>query len=149
MSFTHRPCSLAHRSTSLAFCAGTGSDGLSVSYLSTQFDSVSYDNGQTFPDPDGASINLDPLFANASDNDDGLYWCAATSVFFGDPAVGDAQYGTPGTVNDSCPFHWMKMVTATPMMWIAMTTHGPQRPLPSTRAPPMTALTDRPELRWA
>lgn len=53
-----------------------------------QVDRVQWDNGATFPDPDGASMALaDP----ASDNALGASWCASTRPW----AVGDR--GTPGT----------------------------------------------------
>ena len=59
-------------------------------------DMVAWDNGQTFPDPSGASMNLDPTSYNEVDNDDGSNWCESTS------ALSSGDYGTPGLVNDSC-----------------------------------------------
>ncbi len=59
-------------------------------------DRVSYDDGATFPDPEGASMSLNPNRLTASQNDIGSNWCQATSVF----GVGDR--GTPGAPNDSC-----------------------------------------------
>ena len=37
----------------------------------TVFDTVSYDNGVTFPDPVGSSLNLDPGLLDATSNDNG------------------------------------------------------------------------------
>jgi len=59
-------------------------------------DEVSYDNGVTFPSPNGQSMNLDPGSYDALDNDDGANWCAANTPF----ATGD--FGTPGADNEVC-----------------------------------------------
>ena len=59
-------------------------------------DMIVWDNGQTFPDPTGTSMNLDPTYYNESDNDTGSNWCESTTVL----ASGD--YGTPGSENESC-----------------------------------------------
>jgi hypothetical protein len=76
---------------------GAGSDSITLSYSTTTFDSVAWDNGATFPDPTGATISLDPASLDATDSDDGSNWCAASSTF------GDGDYGTPGAENDACP----------------------------------------------
>ncbi|MBK5332632.1 MAG: lamin tail domain-containing protein [Ilumatobacteraceae bacterium] len=55
-----------------------------------QLDRVRWDNGKTFPDPDGASMSLgDPSL----DNSVGANWCASTLPW----AAGDR--GTPGTAS--------------------------------------------------
>ncbi len=55
-----------------------------------QIDRVRWDNGRTFPDPDGASMSLrDP----ALDNSVGANWCASTIPW----SVGDS--GTPGSAS--------------------------------------------------
>lgn len=59
-------------------------------------DAVAYDNGATFPDPNGASMNLDPGSLDTVANDDGMNWCEATTDYNGD-------LGTPGAANDACP----------------------------------------------
>ena len=41
-------------------------------------------------------MNLDPGAVDHLLNDDGSYWCEATSTF------GDGDLGTPGADNDSC-----------------------------------------------
>ena len=60
---------------------------------STIIDSVIYNSGLNFPNPVGASIELDPVYRNAFDNDNGEYWYAAHAVF----GLGD--FGTPGSAN--------------------------------------------------
>ncbi len=72
------------------------SDELFLGNGTTTVDSVAWDNGITFPDPTGASISLNSGVLDATANDDGLNWCAATSVF------GDGDLGTPGAANDVC-----------------------------------------------
>ncbi len=64
--------------------------------VSVEIDRVEYDNGITFPDPDGASMNLNPNNLDAVENDNGLNWCESTSSF------GDGDLGTPGQGNDVC-----------------------------------------------
>ncbi|MFH1463776.1 MAG: MopE-related protein [Pseudomonadota bacterium] len=44
----------------------------------------------------GASLALEPDAADATLNDNGVYWCPSTSVY------GDGGRGTPGEVNDPC-----------------------------------------------
>lgn len=57
-------------------------------------DEVWYDNGATFPDPSGASMEFHPdSLAAGADNDDGYAWHAATDPF------GDGDFGTPGDAN--------------------------------------------------
>ena len=74
-----------------------GSDALILKNTSAvTIDSVIWDNGATFPDPNGKSMSLDPGSFNGSDNDDGTNWCEATT------ALGDTQFGTPGAANDVC-----------------------------------------------
>ncbi len=56
-----------------------------------EIDRVEYDNGATFPDPNGASMALiDTTF----DNNVGANWCEASTPF------GDGDFGTPGAAND-------------------------------------------------
>jgi predicted extracellular nuclease len=57
----------------------------------TEIDRVEWDNGATFPDPNGASMSLiNPTL----DNNAGANWCTASTPF------GDGDLGTPGAVND-------------------------------------------------
>jgi len=64
-------------------------DGITV-------DSVSYDDGVSFPDTEGTALNLDPLHLNTVDNDVGANWCDAIDNYNGD-------LGTPGAPNTACP----------------------------------------------
>ena len=71
-------------------------DELYLSCAGLTVDAVEYDDGLDFPDPAGASMNLDPAYLDAGDNDDGGHWCEASSSF------GDGDQGTPGAANDDC-----------------------------------------------
>jgi hypothetical protein len=64
-------------------------------------DEVAYDDGATFPDPNGQSMNLDPGSFDAVANDVGANWCESTTSYNGD-------FGTPGAANDMCggPVTW-------------------------------------------
>lgn len=56
-----------------------------------QVDAVRYDDGRTFPDPLGASMQLASVGA---DNADGANWCLSTRRW------GAGDFGTPGTLGD-------------------------------------------------
>ncbi|MDX1377424.1 MAG: ExeM/NucH family extracellular endonuclease, partial [Anaerolineales bacterium] len=56
----------------------------------TEVDRVEWDDGATFPDPNGASMSLED---SASDNTVGANWCTSTTPF------GDGDLGTPGAEN--------------------------------------------------
>jgi hypothetical protein len=58
-------------------------------------DAVVYDDGATFPDPTGASMNLDPSYFDHVSNNNGANWCEASTSYNGD-------LGTPGSANDTC-----------------------------------------------
>jgi len=60
-------------------------------------DQVIYNNMENFPDPNGASINLNPDNLDATDNDDGNNWCESTSDI-----MMNGDLGTPGAANDAC-----------------------------------------------
>jgi hypothetical protein len=79
---------------------GNGSDSVMVWYDGVVIDEVAYDDGATFPDSKGVSMNLSPSMTNATANDDGANWCAGTSVIA--MAGGETDYGTPGAANTSC-----------------------------------------------
>lgn len=55
-----------------------------------EVDRVEWDNGSTFPDPNGASMELINI---AADNNVGSNWAEATASF------GDGDLGTPGSAN--------------------------------------------------
>ncbi len=59
-----------------------------------EVDRVEWDNGATFPDPNGASMSL---VNPGLDNNLGENWCESSTLF------GDGDLGTPGATND-CPF---------------------------------------------
>jgi hypothetical protein len=59
-------------------------------------DEVAYDGGPAFPNPNGASMSLHPVFFDHLMNDDGAFWCSSSSPL----PLGDA--GTPGQPNDLC-----------------------------------------------
>jgi hypothetical protein len=75
---------------------GNGADEVIIECSGTVIDSVGYDGGPNFPDPNGASMNLDPGQLTATANDDGANWCEATTSY------GDGDSGTPGMANDAC-----------------------------------------------
>ncbi|WP_296316194.1 lamin tail domain-containing protein [Winogradskyella sp. UBA3174] len=78
---------------------GNGTDEVVlVSTTAVEIARVIYDNGATYPDLTGASMQLDPTFLNETDNDTGANWCASTSTY-GD---GTGSLGTPGSANDAC-----------------------------------------------
>ena len=56
-------------------------------------DTVAYDGGPTFPNPDGASITLNPANLDGVDNNTGANWCEATTTY------GSGDLGTPGMLN--------------------------------------------------
>lgn len=76
---------------------GNGADALVLSAGAVVIDEVAWDGGYAFPDPTGASLQLDSASVDAAANDDGAAWCAATAAF------GDGDLGTPGATNDACP----------------------------------------------
>ncbi len=73
---------------------GNGSDEISIQCGGTVIDEVSWDNGATFPDGNGASMELAVSKYNSTDNDLGVNWGLATSAY------GAGDLGTPGAVND-------------------------------------------------
>ncbi len=69
---------------------------LSLNYGALVLDWVYWDGGAVFPDPDGASMSLDPSAFDVRANNDGSAWCEASVAY----SSGDL--GTPGAANDSC-----------------------------------------------
>ncbi|NUN15234.1 MAG: lamin tail domain-containing protein [Myxococcales bacterium] len=76
---------------------GNGVDSLILSYGTTTLDSVTWDNGITFPDPDGATMSLTPAAYDSFLNDSGKNWCEGTVPY------GMGDLGTPGATNSVCP----------------------------------------------
>ncbi|MGC6510408.1 MAG: beta strand repeat-containing protein [Myxococcota bacterium] len=81
---------------------GSLSNGLDEIYIldterTVTLDEVLWDDGATYPDTNGASMNLDPSAIGADSNENGDFWCDSISTF------GDGDFGTPGADNDTCP----------------------------------------------
>jgi len=76
---------------------GNEADDLVLKMGSLTVDEVSWDGGSSFPDPDGATLTLDPGYIDADLNDDGLYWCEATIAW--SPST---DLGSPGEDNEVC-----------------------------------------------
>lgn len=73
------------------FLSNSADEVVLLDDLAREVDRVEYDDGATFPDPDGASMALiDP----GLDNNAGANWCESTSPY------GDGDSGTPGATND-------------------------------------------------
>jgi len=75
------------------FSLGNGEDELVVD-CDGEIDRIAWDDGATWPEPAGASMNLDEAYL--LENEDGSHWCAATTP------LGTGDFGTPGAVNDPC-----------------------------------------------
>lgn len=73
---------------------GNGTDGIVIDCAGTVIDEVIWDNGATFPDPSGASMELSITTLNHIDNDLGSNWGTAVTPF------GDGDLGTPGAINN-------------------------------------------------
>jgi uncharacterized repeat protein (TIGR01451 family) len=89
------------------FELANGADEVILTCDGRELDRVEYDDGQSFPDPTGASLELaDP----ALDNNRGENWCNAMAAWAG--SAGDR--GTPGSANDcaaASPLNISKSVT--------------------------------------
>lgn len=72
---------------------GNSSDGLILECSGTVIDQVIWDDGTTFPDPTGKSMELKTNKYTSTDNDDGANWYEATTTF------GDGDFGSPGVQN--------------------------------------------------
>ena len=73
---------------------GNGTDGIIIRCAANDIDTVIWDNGATFPDPNGASMALDPTKLDATSNDDGANWHEETIYTYG-----TGQFGTPDATN--------------------------------------------------
>lgn len=81
------------------------SDTVSISLGILVIDSVSYDNGDTFPKTAGKSMTLRTTKFTDILNDSGYNWCDGVSVY------GDGDFGTPGTANDNCKCNNLEVIT--------------------------------------
>ena len=74
-------------------------DEIVLTMLGIVVDQVAYDGGPLFPDPEGASMQLDSAAVNAAANDDGDNWCAARLPWTEEPA---GDLGSPGAASHPC-----------------------------------------------
>ena len=72
---------------------GNGEDELILD-CDGEIDRIAWDNGVSWPNVNGESMNLDE--AHVLDNDDGANWCESTTP------LGNGDMGTPGSANVSC-----------------------------------------------
>ena len=72
-------------------------DELLIYAQETLIDGVAWDDGSTMPDPAGASLNLDPWYTTATDNDNPAWWCVSRDSW---DSVSDK--GSPGESNELC-----------------------------------------------
>ncbi|MFH1463311.1 MAG: MopE-related protein [Pseudomonadota bacterium] len=75
-----------------------GPDELILAAGSLVLDAVAWDITGAWSYSAGHAQGLDPDLLDATSNDDGGAWCAATSLI-----VAGGDYGTPGRENDLCP----------------------------------------------
>ena len=82
-----------------AFQLGNSSDRIRIfDEDGAPIDDVTYTDID-FPDPDGASLSLDPSSYEADDNDLGASWCEGSEQFGGN----FSDLGSPGEKNPICP----------------------------------------------
>ena len=72
---------------------GNSTDGIILECSGTVIDQVIWDDGATFPEPNGKSMELKTNKYTSTDNDDGANWYEASASF------GDGDSGTPGAQN--------------------------------------------------
>ena len=77
-----------------ALFLGNGVGTVTIECSQSVFDSVSYDDGATFPDPNGASMELATNKYSHTDNDSGVNWATATAEI-----ITGGDKGTPGAAN--------------------------------------------------
>ncbi|MBL4683744.1 MAG: lamin tail domain-containing protein [Nannocystaceae bacterium] len=80
-----------------SFSLNNESDTISIECGMEIVDFVAYDDGDTFPNPNGSSMALHPELLDSIANDDGENWCVGTAEY------ANGNFGTPGTANASCP----------------------------------------------
>lgn len=73
-----------------------GSDKLTISSSTLEFDSVSWTSTGDFHPTLGYSLQLDSMRQNAAKNGDASRWCVGMTEY------GTGGFGTPGTANESC-----------------------------------------------
>jgi hypothetical protein len=78
------------------FSLGNADDELLLINSTSILEVLAWDGGPSFPDPDGASMILEPTLTDPLSNDNGANWCVSTTPL----ASGD--FATPGEMNDPC-----------------------------------------------
>ncbi len=76
------------------FTLGNSTDEVVLDCTGIVIDIVIYDDGITFPDVEGASMELSINHYNATDNDNGAAWCQGITD------IGAGNLGTPGAINN-------------------------------------------------
>ena len=71
-------------------------DQIILQHAGVELDRIEYDDGVTWPDPDGASMSLDLGAYDISLNNDGDNWCTSRHTF------GAGDLGTPNLENPVC-----------------------------------------------
>lgn len=79
------------------FTLGNSSDQIIMFCNGQLIDQVEYDGGNDFPNPNGASMSLDPNAFDAIANDDGTNWCVTSERI-----VENGDFGTPRRDNTAC-----------------------------------------------
>lgn len=77
-----------------ALFLGNGTSTITIECSQSVFDTVIYDDGATFPDPNGASMELATNKYSHTDNDNGINWATATAEI-----ITGGDKGTPGAAN--------------------------------------------------
>lgn len=77
--------------TAANYTLANSTDGIVIECNGVIIDSIRWDNGATFPNPNGASMYLLYNKYNSVDNDNGANWAVSTTPY------GDGDFGTPGT----------------------------------------------------
>jgi MYXO-CTERM domain-containing protein len=88
-----------HYAFGTQFSLGNAADGITItSALGVELDRIAWDGGVTWPDPTGASMQLDgALDPRVVDNSLPAHWCVATT-----PIATPGDLGTPGAANTPC-----------------------------------------------
>jgi hypothetical protein len=81
------------------FLLSNADDEIRLVLNDVEVDYVAYDGGPLYPDPTGASMQLDPASTDGESNDVGSNWCTSKTPV---ADVEGADMGTPGTANLPC-----------------------------------------------
>lgn len=80
-----------------SFTLANGDDEVVLVSNGTEVARAAYDGGTNWPDPAGASMQLDAGKVTPAESNDGDNWCPSSVVF------GSGDSGTPGAANTACP----------------------------------------------